>query len=269
MTAVSFRPKKSLGQNFLVDENIARKMVRLVAPQPDDCFLEIGPGYGVLTRYFLSEAGRLVAVEIDPHLGKYLRETFAPCGNFTLIVADFLEIDLAKICEEGGKLRIVGNIPYHITSPVIFKMLEERRRVRDMTLMVQKEVAERIVAQPGSKDYGILSVYSQLFARPALLFSVSRNVFKPRPDVDSAVVRWDLDSRPEVHLEDEAVFRLLVRTAFQQRRKMLRRSLRNLLGAGADSQTLGFDLRRRPEALHPMEFAELSNRISGLWKSAI
>ncbi len=262
MNASTFRPRKSLGQNFLVDENIARKIVETLTPKPKDVVVEIGPGFGVLTKYLVPRVRQVLAVEIDRRLTAGLREAFADATNFQLVEGDFLDVDLTALARAWGRLRVLGNIPYHITSPVIFKVLRARDLVQDLTLMIQKEVALRVVAAPGGKDYGILSVYSQLFAEPRILFHVSRNVFKPRPDVDSSVVRWDFPGRHADALHDERVFDQLVHVAFQQRRKMLRKSLRSVPEFAERLERLDFDLQKRPEQLSPLEFVELSNALS-------
>ncbi len=266
MNEVGFRPKQSLGQNFLVDENIARKIIQHFSPQPQDVVVEIGPGFGVLTKYLIPSVQRLVAVEIDRKLIRHLSAQFASHQNFVLIAGDFLKHDLAEISGGAKKLRVLGNIPYHITSPVIFKVFESRHLAADMMLMIQKEVARRIVAQPRSKDYGILSVFSQLFSTPKILFSVSKNVFKPKPEVDSAVVRWDFSKPAELTVSNYDVFNQLVHVTFQQRRKMLRKSLQQLKDIANKIEQIDFDLEKRPEELSPAEFVQLSNQIAELWK---
>lgn len=266
MTKRTFRAKQSLGQNFLVDENIARKIVERVGPRPEDTVLEIGPGFGILTKYLLPAVKHLIAVEIDSYLVSRLRQTFPPT-QLELIHGDFLEQDLSAFVPDEGKIRIVGNIPYHITSPVIFKVFEMRSAVADLILMLQREVAERIVAEPGNKQYGILSVFSQTYSEPQILLHVSRRVFSPRPDVDSAVVRWDFGKAPGVDIEDEQVFRTVVRASFQQRRKMLRKSLQQISPIAKNLAALNMDLTRRPEELSVAEFTALANKVTELWKT--
>ncbi|RMF61713.1 MAG: ribosomal RNA small subunit methyltransferase A [Calditrichaeota bacterium] len=266
MSVRTFRPRQSLGQNFLVDENIARKIVAALTPNPKDVVVEIGPGFGVLTKYILPRVARLVAVEIDRNLADVLRQKHSTSANLELVTGDFLELDLRAFVPEKGRLRVLGNIPYHITSPVIFKVLALRQVVHDMILMVQREVAERIVAGPGCKAYGILSVYSQLYSQPAILFHVSRNVFRPRPDVESSVVRWDFSQRVPAEIEDEKLLDRVIHAAFQQRRKMLRKSLKGLLECLKPGAAVDFDLEKRPEELTPEEFVRLSNWMNREWK---
>lgn len=266
MIDAAFRPKKSLGQNFLVDENIARKIIHHVAATPDDAIVEIGPGFGVLTKYLVSSTKRVIAVEIDRKLSRHLAVQFGCHQNFVLIEGDFLKEDLADFTGAGEKLRVLGNIPYHITSPVIFKVFGARHLVADMILMIQKEVARRIVAQPGSKDYGILSVFSQLHSSPKILFSVSKNVFIPKPDVDSAVVRWDFSRPLAAAVSSYEILDNVVHATFQQRRKMLRKSLQQITEIVDRLNEIDFDLQKRPEELSPTDFVKLSNEIARLWK---
>ncbi|MFQ5604229.1 MAG: 16S rRNA (adenine(1518)-N(6)/adenine(1519)-N(6))-dimethyltransferase RsmA [bacterium] len=262
MNGLKFRPKKSLGQNFLVDENIARKIIQCLAPTPNDVILEIGAGFGVLTKYLVSEVKQLVAVEIDNHLFEKLQLALGCHKNVTLIHDDILKIDLKGCFPEQVKIRVLGNIPYHITSPVLFEIFDFRHRVEDMILMVQKEVAQRLAAAPGNKEYGILSVFSQLFSDVRILFHVSKNVFKPQPEVDSSVVRWDFYRSPQLMVKDFKLLDKIIHRAFQQRRKMLRRSLRNLPEIAGKLNCLDFNLEQRPEELRAEEFVRLANLLS-------
>lgn len=263
MNKLTFRPKQSLGQNFLVDENIARKIIQMLTPNSEDVILEIGPGFGVLTKYLIPEVRQVVAIEIDRHLIQILNEKFGHCKNFELVAGDFLKVDLSEHFQGERKLRVVGNIPYHITSPVVFKVFEVRKNVFDMILMIQQEVADRIVAEPGNRDYGILSVFSQLYSKPKIQFHVSKNVFKPKPDVDSSVVRWDFSKERKLPIKNEELLNDVIRVAFNQRRKMLRRSLQQLPAFEKRINEIDFNLQERPEKLSVEEFVELSNLIAG------
>lgn len=265
MNKLTFRPKQSLGQNFLVDENTARKIIRKLTPNPQDLIIEIGPGFGVLTKYIIKQARKVIAIEIDAKLCENLRSRFGSSKNFTLVHGDFLKTELRNYLEEKVPIRFLGNIPYHITSPVIFKIFQIRQFVSDLTLMIQREVAERIVARPGGKEYGILSVFSQLYSQPKILFHVSKNVFKPKPDVHSSVLRWDFSKPEDVDVENEEVLDKVIHLTFQQRRKMLRKSLQQIPGFFEYSQKINFDLEKRPEELSAREFVELSNQIGKLW----
>jgi 16S rRNA (adenine1518-N6/adenine1519-N6)-dimethyltransferase len=264
-----FRAKKSLGQNFLADENIARKIVAALSPQSDDVILEIGAGFGVLTKYLLAAAKKVIAVEIDGQLAAKLSNRFAGDAGFELLHADFLEVGFMRFATVHKRLKIIGNIPYHITSPVIFKAFEYREFVTEMVLMLQREVAERIVAPPGSKVYGILSVYSQLYSQPALLFRVSRQVFRPKPDVDSAIIHWDFSKSEESGHQQNEILDQIVHLAFQQRRKMLRKSLQQLSGFSQIADNLQFDLTKRPEQLAAADFISLSKEIAALWMKQV
>lgn len=257
----AFRPKQTLGQNFLTDENIGRKIVEAIDPSPGDFLVEIGPGFGALTRKLVESGARVLAVEIDQRLTGALREEFSGVANFELVENDFLKMDLGSIARGQTKVRIVGNIPYHITTPVMFKVFENPACVADMILMIQTEVAERVVAAPRTKAYGILSVVSQLYSCPEILFHVSRNVFRPRPEVSSSVIRWDLTRAPNLEIRDEVLLRKVIRLTFNQRRKMLRKSLQQLPDFKERAPDMMLNLERRPEELTVAEFVKLSNHL--------
>jgi 16S rRNA (adenine1518-N6/adenine1519-N6)-dimethyltransferase len=261
MLTEKIRPKKSLGQNFLQDQNIVRKIVGALQLSADDHVLEIGPGLGALTRFLLPKAAMVVAVEIDAQLVQNLQEQFSNFPNFVLRHQDILNIDLNNLLAAATNWKVVANLPYHITSPVIFKLMAQRGRIATATLMVQREVAERIVAGPGSKAYGILSVLSQYQADVKWLFPVSRHVFMPKPTVDSAVIQYCF--RPETMLTEdaEALFQRIVKVTFNKRRKMLRHSLRVLLPVKSDMNQLDFDLELRPEQLSVAGFIELTRQV--------
>ncbi len=255
-----FSPKKSLGQNFLIDDNIVRKIVHLLAPQPDDTIVEIGPGFGVLARYIIPSGCRYIGIEIDERLVPLLQKEFATFPKAEIRHADFRKVNLAELAA-GNELRLVGNIPYHITSSIIFAAFAHHAVLRDMMLTVQKEVAGRIVANPetGGKDYGILSVVSQTFARTEILFSMSKHVFRPKPEVDSAVVRWTFQP-PLENLLDTDFYVRMVKAVFGQRRKTLRRSLAAFLQKEI-STVIAVDLQRRPENLSITELIQLANAL--------
>jgi 16S rRNA (adenine1518-N6/adenine1519-N6)-dimethyltransferase len=258
------RPRKSLGQNFLRDENIVRKIVDAIDPHPDDALLEIGPGEGALTRHLAGRSASLTVVDVDPRAAAAMREMF-PGGDVAVVEGDILEMDLGVLsARRGRKLRVAGNIPYNITSPILFHVIENRAHVEDMTLMVQKEVARRMAAGPGSEDYGILSVFCGYFAETSLLFDVSANAFFPRPKVTSAVIRFRMRDFPGARASDENFFRAMVRAAFGKRRK----TLRNSLGYFAEAERFRLpDLpvfARRPEELAIAELVGLANTLHTL-----
>jgi len=256
------RPKKSLGQHFLHDPNIVRKILAAIGADREDVVLEIGPGEGALTRHLVKVVKTLVAVEIDERAVERLRGELG--GSVQILHQDVLELDLRRIASDTGAhrgLRVVGNIPYNITTPILFAVLDQRKVVRDATLMMQREVAHRLVAVPGTKDYGILSVFCRVFADVQLLFDVSPKVFVPQPAVTSSVVYLQPLIRPRAPIRDESFFRHMVRFVFGQRRKMLRHTLAELAREYNRSLPAEFDLRERPEELTGEELVDLANRL--------
>lgn len=259
MGAIRIRPRRSLGQNFLNDGNIARKIVNSLSLERDDVVLEIGAGQGVLTKYLVDEVDQLIAVEIDQRLIEELKPIAENNSNFQLINGDFLEINLDELLKNEKKLKVVGNIPYHITSSIIFKVFKNPQQVHSMTLMMQKEVARRIVAGPNSKEYGILSVLSGFYADVQILFNVSRNVFFPKPKVDSAVVQWNFFPERRYHVDDEKFFIKLVKSLFGQRRKVISNSIKTM---EIGELEIDFPMNVRPEQLSIAEFVRLNNLIT-------
>jgi 16S rRNA (adenine1518-N6/adenine1519-N6)-dimethyltransferase len=243
----------------LRDANVARKIVDAIAPLPGDTVLEIGPGEGALTRELALRAGRLIIVDIDERVIRTMEEVFSD-GSVEILHQDVLTVDLDDLAARYGPLRVVGNIPYNITSPILFHMLDHRTAVRDMTLLMQREVARRLVAGPGTKDYGILSIMCQFVADVSVLFDVSPNVFYPRPEVTSSLVRLQMLPALRFPVADEVFFRTMVRGVFGKRRKTLRNSLRYLLPEV--SALPDVDLQRRPEDLTIAELARLANLLA-------
>ena len=259
MAGSGIRPLKRLGQHFLRNPSVARRIVDSMEIGEGDYILEIGPGEGVLTDFLLkSPAVKIVGVEIDPRLTSWLRERFGQNPRFELLEEDILKLDLSSILQ-GKPFRVVGNIPYSITTPILFHLLDQRERIIDFTVTLQKEVGERIISAPGCKAYGIPSVFFQTFSRAEFLFPVSRKAFTPVPDVDSVVLRFQFYDRPRYEIADVSFFRHLVRTAFGQRRKMLKNTLKSLAPKNVKLDGGVIDLSRRPEDLTAAEFAELSN----------
>ena len=255
------RPKKSLGQNFLQDTNVARKIVRALHLERDDCVLEIGPGKGALTSLLLDEVHAMRAVELDKDLAHRLAETYGK--KLTIFVQDVLSVDLRSIAAVSGrKLRIVGNIPYNITSPILFWIFDSCDVVSDSTLMMQREVAQRLVAKPRTKEYGILSIFAQYYSAPKLLFTVSPESFYPVPDVVSTVVSLDFSAQREPRAKEEGVFRAIVRGTFGKRRKTLRNGLKSLEIPDKTLLLLSIDANRRPEELSVAEFVGLANEVT-------
>lgn len=264
----AFEARKSLGQNFLHDENVARKIVGTINPKPGELIIEIGPGFGVLTAHLLASGCRYVGIEIDQRLLPELQERFGCYKNFAILHADFRKIELQSLTTAATPIRLVGNIPYHITSSILFKAIREHQLLRDMILLVQREVAERVVAPPGTKNYGVLSVLSRTYAEPKIEFHVSPNVFLPKPDVESSLVRWDF-SRPAKVLPAELESYIgLVKNLFQHRRKMLRKALKQLEARGSWMNGFAGDLQRRAETLSVDEFIALANALTGVRRDA-
>ena len=253
---------KRLGQNFLIDPNIVRKIVALAEVQPTDSVLEIGPGRGILTEALAHAAGRVAAVEIDPRLHGYLTDRQADWPNVILVLADALAYPLEQL--PVGTI-VVANLPYYISTPLLFRLLEHRDRFPRMVLMLQDEVADRLVAKPGNSDYGVLSVMAQYAADVTKAFKVSAQCFRPRPEVGSAVVLLRTRPQRELSAAEEPKFAALVKAAFAHRRKTLANSLRD---EGYDPQPVmeaieatGLSPAVRAEVLSVQQFMELSRRI--------
>jgi len=249
-------PKKHLGQNFLYDPIILNRIIQASGLSSDDTVVEIGPGPGRLTRLLADKAIKVIAIELDDKLFERLRAEFVGYRNVELVHADVLKFPF----EDLGDFRVVANIPYYITTPIIFRLLDAKKDLKSMTLTIQKEVAERIVASPGGKDYGVLSIMVQYYARTELKFIIPKEAFSPVPKVDSAVVHFEILGKPMVSVKDEALFFRLIRTAFSQRRKTLSNSLKSL-GTDIKDRLIrsGIDPARRPETLGLDEFARLSD----------
>jgi 16S rRNA (adenine1518-N6/adenine1519-N6)-dimethyltransferase len=263
------RAKKSLGQNFLVDQNLQRKIVAALEPGPDDEVLEIGPGPGALTRHLAPLVRRLVLVELDTELAHRLERQFADDPAVHVVQGDVLDVDLDALSSDVSALKVIGNIPYNITTPILFSLLERRPRPRSIVLMVQREVADRIVAAPGSKTYGALAVGVQSVAHAERVLNVGRNAFRPVPDVESTVVRITPHAPARLEPRLETALRVLTRAAFGQRRKQFQRILRDayhLTPAHIEAleQSTGFDLRHRPETFAPDDFVRLAAELDSL-----
>lgn len=250
------RPKRSLGQNYLTDENICRNIVNAFDIQPNERVLEIGPGKGALTKFILQETSDLTVIEFDRNNCAILKEKFP---GLNIVNRDFLKYDMNELARNPDqKLRVIGNIPYNITSPIIFKLLDNRVIIKDAQLMIQEEVARRITASPGNKEYGIPSVLVNVFCQSKLLFKVSCNSFYPKPKVDSRIIYFDFTSSIENQINDIEFFRKLVKASFSTRRKTLRNCLKNI---DVDITKSNLDFGRRAESLTIEEFITLSNKL--------
>jgi 16S rRNA (adenine1518-N6/adenine1519-N6)-dimethyltransferase len=250
--------KKKFGQHFLFDRNILKKILNCSGVTGEDTVIEIGPGLGTLTNIIAERAKEVIAIEFDRKLISRLKENVESNLNVTIITADALKFDYETI---QNRFRVVANIPYYITTPLLFRLLEYRENIISMTLLLQKEVAERIVASPGGKDYGVLSISSRIFTRPELKFMVTRKVFSPPPDVDSAVVHFEVSPVPLFKIKDVSLFRDVVKTAFSQRRKTIINSLKKFEGIGDALEAAGIDAKLRPETVSIEDFARLTDAL--------
>lgn len=250
------RPLKRFGQNYLTDRNTILKIVSKFNPQKDDSIIEIGPGRGALTRELSSASDNITAIEIDNRVIENLSTQFP---NVNFINQDFLKMDFGKL-DNSKKIRVIGNIPYNITSPILFRLIENRVLFSDALLMVQYEVAKRMVSKPNTKDYGILGVILNYFATVNLEFKISPNVFKPKPKVDSAIISLKFDKLIDDNLNDR-FFINVVKAAFGNRRKTLKNSLKNSSFNDIDFSLLNTDLGKRAEDLSISDFIELALEI--------
>lgn len=269
MAQYGLRPQHRLGQNFLIDGRVLDGIVAAAALQPEDLVLEIGPGLGTLTQRLAQRAGRVVCIEIDRGLVQVLRDTVQKAyDNVEVIHGDAGRIDLHKLFEErmapGQKAKVVANLPYYITTPLVMRLLEEELPLARVVVMVQKEVADRMVSPPGSKAYGALSVAVQYYTAPRVVLRVNRASFLPQPEVESAVVSMEIRDEPPVDVRPEPLFKV-VRAAFGQRRKSLVNALTSLglekAAVQAALEAAGVDPGRRGESLSLEEFAAVARRL--------
>lgn len=251
---MSIRPKKSLGQHFLTDDNIIQKIAEAIPVQEGNRVIEIGPGTGALTGALLNRFKDVVAVELDQRAIEVLEQKFE---DLEIHHENVLDVDWKALSIGKEKTHVVGNLPYYITSQILFSLLENRHLLTDALLMMQKEVAERLVADIRTKDYGILSVQTQLMCTPQILFPVSRHCFSPQPNVESAIVKLTFDKGP-LNCSDQDL-KTVVRTAFNQRRKKLSNALKPVVSK--DNQPNGFDFDKRAEAWEPSEYEKLTARL--------
>lgn len=256
----NFAFQKRFGQNFLIDSNIVNKIIGLSGITEKDCVVEIGPGIGTMTQYLAEKAGQVIAVEIDKNLIPILNETLGEYDNVTIINDDILKVDIRQITEEknGGRpIKIVANLPYYITTPIIMGLFESNVPLSSITIMVQKEVAERMQVGPGTKDYGALSLAVQYYARPEIVLNVPSTCFMPRPGVGSAVIRLQKYEIPPVNVKDEKKMFSIIRAAFNQRRKTLANALANgFVYKGADGNPEAVSRQKVYEALEKMNLSQ-------------
>jgi len=265
---LKYLPRKRLGQNFLIDSSMLEKIVYIAQINEKDVVVEIGAGLGGLTFHLAKLAREVIALEVDSKLYNYLKENYGDIDNLHILQEDALKFDFSQVAQEyKSQIKVVANLPYSISSHMVFKLLEARRFISRMVLMLQKEVAERIVATPGKKDYGVLSILTQLYADVSLKLILPPKSFYPRPKVDSAVVEFKVLSQPRIELKDEDCFKKVVKAAFSHRRKTIGNALQGLPGFSREDilsifNELKIDPRRRGETLSLEEWGRLSNCFS-------
>ena len=267
----NFNFQKKFGQNFLIDEHVLDKIIRAAEITKDDYVLEIGPGIGTMTQYLACAAREVTAVEIDRALIPILEDTLKEYDNVSIINEDILKVDIAALAKEknGGRpIKVVANLPYYITTPIIMGLFESRVPLKSITIMVQKEVADRMQVGPGTKDYGALSLAVQYYAKPEIVANVPPNCFIPRPAVGSAVIRLTRHQKPPVEVMDEKLMFRLIRASFNQRRKTLANGLKNSGELNLSKEVITAAIEKlgkgssvRGEALDLEEFARLTNII--------
>lgn len=257
---------KNLGQNFLIDDETVLGIVNTANVSKDDLVIEIGPGLGTLTKELLERAGQVTCIELDKRMIEILQDRFSMYNNFELINSDVLKVDLKEIIKKSNlaNTKIVANLPYYITTPIIMKLLEERLEIQTITVMIQKEVADRLITKPGTGDTGAITYAINYYSEPKRVLEVPNTAFIPEPKVNSSVIQLQILKEPKVKVEDEAKLFDLIKTAFMQKRKTLVNGLANSNKYGTKEQieqaltNLNIDLKIRPEKLALEQFAELS-----------
>jgi len=268
-----FKCRKSLGQNFLIDQNILKIIIHSLEPEKEDCILEIGTGIGTLSAFLSTQIKQVISIEKDRKLIPLIKENLSPFNNIEIIIEDIMNFNFNKFLQEnikkGRKInKIVGNLPYYISIPLIRKIIKLGKNVKIAVFLVQKEVGKRLMAQPGEKDYGILSIATQYYSMPSKVHIVPATVFYPKPKVNSMIIRLDIMEKPRIKVDDEKVFFEVVRASFQQRRKRIINSLANYFQGKIDKveienilEKTGIDKSLRGETLTLEEFAKLSNEM--------
>lgn len=262
-TGTTHQARKRFGQNFLHDQQVIDRIIREIAPSPDDHLLEIGPGQGALTKQLAKSGARLDCVELDRDLAEHLRHQYRDSDSVHIHQQDILKFDLNDLELDDRRLRIIGNLPYNISTPVLFHLLKFYEKIEDMSFMLQLEVVERMAADVGDKDYGRLSLMLQYFCRAEKLFNVPPQAFTPQPKVNSAIVRLTPYPELPVQAKDVECLKLVVRTAFNQRRKTLKNSLKMLISEDALSD-LAINMKLRPENLSLTDYVKISDAVSSL-----
>ena len=259
------RANKKLGQNFLINESIIYDIVKKANVTKEDVVIEIGPGLGSLTKEVINNAKKVIAIELDPNMIDILKSRFGIFDNFEVIYGDVLKIDLEELIKGYDSVKVVANLPYYITTPIIMKLLEDKLKIKSITVMVQKEVGERICATHKDKEYGAITVSVQYYSEPQIIIDVPKENFLPAPEVDSCVIRLDMREKPLVSLKDEKLFFRLVKGAFTQRRKTINNSL-TCSGKSKEEiiaalNKLGIDSKLRAENLSIQQYADIANTL--------
>lgn len=261
----SFKFTKSLGQNFLIDDNVVNDIVIGAEIGKDDTVIEIGPGIGTLTKELLQKAKKVYCIELDSELIPILNEELKDYDNLTIINGDALRYDFSKILNENNNVKVVANLPYYITTPIVTKLLKERYKFSSITIMIQKEVAARMISEPNCKEYGALSILIQYYCKGTKIRNVAPECFMPRPKVESTVIKLEVLENPSVTVTDEKMYFRIVRDSFNMRRKTIWNALKELKLPSDDIkkcfESCGIDTKRRGETLSLEEFANLSNSI--------
>lgn len=259
------RANKKLGQNFLINESIIYDIVKKANVTKEDVVIEIGPGLGSLTKELINNAKEVIAIELDPNMIDILKSRFGIFDNFEVIYGDVLKIDLEELIKGYDSVKVVANLPYYITTPIIMKLLEDKLKIKSITVMVQKEVGERICATHKDKEYGAITVSVQYYSEPQIIIDVPKENFLPAPEVDSCVIRLDMREKPPVSLKDEKLFFRLVKGAFTQRRKTINNSLtcsgKSKEEIMAALNKLGIDSKLRAENLSIQQYADIANTL--------
>ena len=259
------RANKKLGQNFLINESIIYDIVKKANVTKEDLVIEIGPGLASLTKELINNAKKVIAIELDPNMIDILKSRFGIFDNFEVIYGDVLKIDLEELIKGYDSVKVVANLPYYITTPIIMKLLEDKLKIKSITVMVQKEVGERICATYKDKEYGAITVSVQYYSEPQIIIDVPKENFLPAPEVDSCVIRLDMREKPLVSLKDEKLFFRLVKGAFTQRRKTINNSL-TCSGKSKEEiiaalNKLGIDSKLRAENLSIQQYADIANTL--------
>lgn len=259
------RANKKLGQNFLINEDIIEQIIEKADVNKEDVIIEIGPGLGSLTAKLLENAQKVIAIELDSNMSKILKERFSLYDNFELIENDVLKVNLMEIVQKYDSVKVVANLPYYITTPIIMKLLEDKLKLKSITVMVQKEVGERFCANPNSKEYGAITISINYYTTPEIIIYVPKENFEPMPEVDSCVIKLDIREVPPVSVKNEKEFFNLIKAGFSQRRKTINNSLASMGRSKEEVKTvlekLKIDSKLRAENLSIEQFADISNNI--------